>query len=431
MKKMLLPVVILLMLIFLFAVTGCQAVESAFSKASAAKTPAGVADEFPVKAAEESPAKTPAKMTKTTTADLSPNSRYPIGDGQVTINIALVGDIMVHDSQLKAGWDTRTGQYDFSEYFRDVTDYIQKADLAIGNLETTVAGSDRGYNGYPKFNSPEEIVSVVKNAGFDVVTNANNHSMDRGASGVVATIYQLDEAGLKHTGTASSLSDRAKYLLVDIKGIKVAILAYTYGTNGIAVPKGQAYLVNLINIPQIKEDIREVRALGADVVLVSPHFGTEYSRSPGVKEKELVEQIFKAGADIVAGSHPHVLQAMARRDPQREEGMFLAYSLGNFVSAQREQFRDSGIILNLTLQKDLATGKVTLSKAGYIPTWVQIGYRNGKKVYRVLAVEKGIRNYRQGTDPVLRRRDFERLRQVWEETTRMLSGQAAPDLQHV
>lgn len=423
MKKMSLPIVVLV-LIFLFAIAGCQAVESAFSKASAAKTPAGVADESPAKA----PAKT---LTKTPSDVLSSDSGYPAGEGQVTINIALVGDIMVHDSQLNAALDRKTGHYDFSEYFRDVADYIQKADLAIGNLETTVAGSNRGYSGYPKFNSPAEIISAVKNAGFDVLTNANNHSMDRGASGVMATIRQLDRAGLRHTGTASSWAERSKYLLVDIKGIKVAILAYTYGTNGIIIPKGQKYLVNLINIPQIKEDIREVRALGADVVLVSPHFGTEYSRSPGPKEKELVEQIFKAGADIVAGSHPHVLQAMARRDPQREEGMFLAYSLGNFISAQRERFRDSGIILNLTLQKDLATGKVTLSKAGYIPTWVQICYRNGKKVYRVVAVEKGIRDYRQGTDPAIRRRDFERLRQVWAETTKMLSGPAAPDLQHV
>jgi len=133
----------------------------------------------------------------------------------------------------------------------------------------------------------------------------------------------------------------------------------------------------------------------------------------------------------VAGSHPHVLQPMVRRDLQREQGMFLAYSLGNFISAQRGRYKDSGVILNLTIQKDLASGKIILTKADYIPTWVQIAYRKGKKVYQVVTVEKAIRDYRQGTDKTIRRQDYDRLLQVWEETTKMLSGPAAPDLQHV
>lgn len=416
MKKLSLPIGFLLVFSFLFAISGCQAIKPGFSKALAAKTLVKAGVKTPVEVS-------PAVPTR--------DQKYLADEGQVSINIALVGDIMIHQSQLNAALNRKTGHYDFMEYFQAVTDYLQKADLTIGNLETTLAGRTRGYSGYPAFNSPVEIIPAIKSAGFDVLTNANNHSMDRGVSGVVATIRRLDEAGLKHTGTSSSLQDRSKYLLMDIKGIKLAILAYTYGTNGIAVPKGQAYLVNLINIPQIKEDIREVRALGADVVLVSPHFGIEYSRLPGIKEKELVDQIFKAGADIVAGSHPHVLQPMMWRGLQGEEGMFQAYSLGNFISAQRSRFRDSGVILNLTLQKDLATGKVTLGKAAYIPTWVQIYYQKGKKIYRVVAVEKAIRDYRQGTDTAISRRDYVRLQQVWEETTKMLSGPAAPDIQHV
>lgn len=409
--------VVLMLFLFSFAIVGCEAVKPNFSQAVAAKNPA----------------ETPLKTVPTIPA---PNEKYPPYEGQVNINIALVGDIMVHQSQLNAALNKKTGHYDFKESFQDVTDYLQKADLTIGNLETTVAGKNRGYSGYPVFNSPEELLPVLKGAGLDVLTNANNHSMDRGASGVLATIKQLDGAGVKHTGTFSSIEDRSNYLLVDIKGIKLAILAYTYGTNGIVVPKGQAYLVNLINVSEIKEDIKNVRALGADVVLVTPHFGVEYSRSPGDKEKELAEQIFKAGADIVAGSHPHVLQPMIRRDLQgedgkKEEGLFLAYSLGNFISSQRDRFKDSGVILNLTLQKDLATGRITLTKAGYIPTWVQICYQQGKKVYRVVAVEKAINDYRQGTDPNIQKRDYERLQQVWLETTKMLSGPAAPELQHV
>lgn len=410
-KKIFFPIIVLMVLLFISTLAGCQAFKPDFSQAIAAKTP----DE---------------EVVQAPSAGLEPAVAEPVNQEPISITLALVGDIMVHQSQLNAALDKKTGQYNFSDYFQSVRNYLQEADLTIGNLETTVAGKNRGYSGYPVFNTPAQLLLAAKEAGFDVLTNANNHSMDRGASGVLATIQQLEQAGLKHAGTSASLQERSNYLVVDIKGIRLAILAYTYGTNGIAVPKGQEFLVNMVNLPEITEDIRQVRALGVDVVLVFPHFGTEYSRVPGNKEKELVEQFFKAGADIVAGSHPHVLQPMLRRDTLEQEGMFLAYSLGNFISAQRDKYKDSGIILNLTLQKDLATGKIALGKTEYIPTWVQIASQNGRKFYRVVAVENAIRQFREGTDKTIRQRDYERLLQVWDETTKMLTGPAAPVLKN-
>lgn len=399
------------MIIFTFGTAGCGTSKPGFSKAAAAT------DVSTTHA---------AYSTQQPPIDKSPGNM-----GLVSVNIALVGDIMVHQSQLDAAFDRKTGRYDFNGYFKEVTDFLGKPDLTIGNLETTLAGKDRRFSGYPVFNSPVEILDPIKTAGFDVLTNANNHSMDRGEFGVLETIRQLDGSGIKHTGTASSAQGRSQYLIVEIKGIKLGILAYTYGTNGIVIPKGKNYLVNSINLPQIEEDIKQIKAQGAEVVLVCPHFGVEYSRSPGAREKKLVEQLFAAGADIVAGSHPHVLQPMSGRDLPGQEGLFLAYSLGNFISAQRDNFKDSGVILNLTLQKDLATGEITLSEASYIPTWVQICYQQGKRSYRVVAVEKAIRDYRQGTDPTIRPQDYQRLLRVWDETTKLLSGPAAPDLNHI
>lgn len=356
----------------------------------------------------------------------------PLKQGTVEVELSLVGDIMLHVPQLNAAYDKSTGSYSFDEFFSEVQDYLRAADLTIGNLETTLAGRERGYSGYPQFNSPSEILTALKNAGFDILTTANNHSMDRGVPGVLNTIANLDASGIKHTGTFTSLEERNKPLIADIRGLKVAILAYTYGTNGIPVPKDRSYLVNLIDLARIREDIQQARLEGADLVLLLPHFGVEYRRVPGPEEKKLVDNLFKAGADIVAGSHPHVIQPMVRRDLSGDsEGLFAAYSMGNFISAQRAPYKDSGIILNLKLEKDLASGDIRLIGADYIPTWVHRYRANGKNMYRVVPVEKAIREYEQGRDRKIRAVDYQRLKQVWQETTSLLSGPQSPSTRHI
>lgn len=356
----------------------------------------------------------------------------PKEEGQKTVNISVVGDIMVHAPQLSAAYDVKTGKYSFDDVFTGVKSYLSTPDLTLGNLETTLAGPAGGYSSYPRFNSPAELLTALKNSGFDVLTNANNHSMDTGQNGVISTIRYLDEAGFRHTGTASDPAEGTKYLVIDVKGIKLGILAYTYGTNGIPVPAGKEYLVNRLDLQRVKEDIRKIRAEGAEIVLVCPHFGVEYRREPGTKEKDIVQGLFRAGADIVAGSHPHVLQPMVKRSSAaNSEGMFVAYSLGNFISSQRGQYKDSGVILNLKLEKDLATGHIRLADATYIPTWVHIYREKGKRRFQVLAVGKAIRDYQQGLDKTLTAADYERLKQVWQETTSLLSGPEAPGIRHV
>ncbi len=393
---------IIILVLNIFGLTGCQYVQPGLSKAVAVDPPA------------------------------APAENNPKLEGRVTVDISLVGDIMVHSGQLKAAYNPRNGSYSFDEVFKEVEDFLKPADLAVGNLETVLASRDKGYTGYPRFNSPQEILPSLKEAGFDILTNANNHSMDRGESGVLETIQHLNTAEMKHTGTASSIGERSKYLITEIKGIKFGILAYTYGTNGIPLPKGKGFLVNVIDRRQIREDIREIRAQGAEIVLISPHFGIEYRRHPGAAEKAVVEDLFAAGADIVAGGHPHVLQPMVRRDTVKGSGgLFAAYSMGNFISAQKGQYKDGGAILNLKLEKDLASGAVRLLNAEYIPTWVHTYRLKGKIMYRVVAVEKAIRDYEQGLDKKLTYRDYIRLKLVWQETTSLLSGPGSPDIRHV
>ena len=161
------------------------------------------------------------------------------------ISLVAIGDIMCHNSQFKDAY--KDGKYDFSYVFTDIKQYIENGDIAIGNLETTFAGSAKGYSGYPQFNTPEELAYNLKDLGIDVLTTTNNHCLDTGYNGLESTLNFLDEAKISHTGTSRSPEEQNTILFKDVNGIKIAILAYTYGTNGIPIPKGKEYCVNLIN----------------------------------------------------------------------------------------------------------------------------------------------------------------------------------------
>jgi len=349
----------------------------------------------------------------------------------IKISIALAGDIMVHSDQLAYAYDRQTGTYSFAGVFDEVAEYLGAADITIANLETTLAGREKGYTGYPKFNSPEEILLSLREAGIDVLTTANNHSMDRGEYGVLKTIEHLEEAGMLHTGTFASADSRRVPLIVDVKGVKLGILSYTYGTNGLPVPRGKEYLVNLLDMRQVKQDIDLLRQEGAEVVIVNPHHGVEYRRIPGDQERQVVEELFASGADIVAGSHTHVIQPMAVRDTEREGGLFAAYSLGNFVSGQKGRYRDTGIIVTLTVEKEIETGSIRLDSAGYVPVWVHRYTDKGRLKSRVIPVEKAITDYQMGTDDWLSYEDYQRLLEVWDETLTHLAGPDGPEISHI
>lgn len=364
-----------------------------------------------------------SKATAVTSLKIN-SATQPVRNDETSVNISLVGDIMIHSDQLAYAYDYKSRSYSFAGIFDEIKNSLSSADLTIGNLETTLAGKNQTYSGFPKFNSPEQILTALKDAGFDVLTTANNHSMDRNQYGVLKTIENLDAVNLKHTGTFSSVQERLDTLILDIKGIKIALLAYTYGTNGLPVPPEKKYLVNLFNLNTLRQDILKARQDGADIVMVCPHFGIEYQQIPDKAKLRLVEELFVAGADIVAGSHPHVLQPMGRRDlPKKSRGLFVAYSLGNFIASQRIKGTDSGVILNLQLVKNTDTGQVTLGKTSYIPTWIHKYRENGRTKFRVVEVEKAIRNYEQKMDNKITAGDYLRLKQVWQDTNSLLTSE--------
>ena len=314
----------------------------------------------------------------------------------ITINISVIGDIMCHNSQYKDAY--RNGKYDFSYVFEDIKLYIEKADISIGNLETTFAGKDKGYSSYPNFNTPEVLAEDLKELGIDVLSTANNHSLDTGYKGIESTIDYLDAAGVSHIGTYKSIESQNEILIKEIKGLKVAFLAYTYGTNGISVPTGREYCINLIDKDLIKKQLDLAKKENPDIICVNMHWGEEYQDLPNDEQLDLERFLFENGVDIILGSHPHVLQPMETKEFTMPDGtvknVFTIYSLGNFVSGQDKKNTKNSIILNMDIIKDGDTGKLRFENITYIPiyTYTSPKYKN----YKVLDLQKAIADYENG-----------------------------------
>jgi poly-gamma-glutamate synthesis protein (capsule biosynthesis protein) len=300
-----------------------------------------------------------------------------------TVQIAVFGDIMMHSPQIKAG--EQNNKYDFSHFFHDVKPYLERPDIAVGNLELTLAGPSKPYTGYPLFNSPDEIIDALLASGVDAVSTANNHSMDTGEAGVRRTLQVLKEKKLKAFGTASSQEERNTPLIIEKNGIKIAFLAYTESTNGNPVPKD--YLVNRIDLPLIRKDIQKAKEMGADFVSVSLHWGVEYQRKPNEFQKKTAQEVLKAGADVIVGSHPHVVQPIEKVTIDGQEKLII-YSLGNFVSNQQDTYTDEGLIVYFDIARDPTSKKVKLIKVSFLPTYVHKYNKNGKRQYTVLPLEK-------------------------------------------
>lgn len=303
-----------------------------------------------------------------------------------------VGDIMMHSTQTRSGYDAKRQTYNFDSFFTPVKNILSKGDWVIGNLETPLAGEDvGGYTGYPLFNAPAKLADAAKKAGFNILTTANNHALDRGEKGVIRTIANLGDRKIASTGTAASATEASKPLISTKNNISLAILAYTYGTNGIPIPKGKDYLVSLIDEKKILKDIAKARKQGVDIIAISLHFGDEYQRQPNPQQKQLVENLLKAGADIILGSHPHVVQPykiFKFRDKNGKTRKAVAiYSMGNFISGQTKDYTDLGVIFQVNIRKKFPEKTAEITGIKTIPTWVHRYTLNNQVRYRVLPLE--------------------------------------------
>ncbi len=323
----------------------------------------------------------------------------------VSLLFSAVGDVMVHKPQIPAQYDEATGTYNFDNNFEYVKKYIQQADLALCNLETTFAGEP--YTGYPVFNAPESLAGALKKAGFDVALTANNHIMDKGLSGMKRTLEITRRAGLVTAGTR--LNGEKDYALLDVKDVKIGIVAYLYETprirdsatiNGNEISAEAWELLNTFNyntldedMVKVKQSIDNARADGAEIVICYFHWGEEYQRSPNEYQQYIAMEAAKYGADMIFASHPHVLQGIEMLTPEgTDRKVPVFYSMGNFISNQRTEtldnrYTEQSMIAEVRMEYMKSSGQILSVEMSAVPLWVEKYKKNGKDVYTIIPLD--------------------------------------------
>lgn len=280
------------------------------------------------------------------------------------VRMVVAGDLMQHTPQLDAALGA-DGSYDYAESFRFVAPYFRNADLAVVNLETTLS-AEGNYSGYPCFCSPVEVAYAMRDMGVDVALLANNHCLDRGRVGVRRTADVLDGCGIERMGVFRDSADFQQNNVKYIKrgGMRLAMVNYTYGTNGIPVPKG--VVVNLLDSASVVQDLHSINRSEVDCVIAFVHWGNEYERKPNRSQQRMAELMKRNGVDIIIGSHPHVVQPYE----VDVDGKLVVYSTGNFVSNQRKRFTDGGLVVVVDIEEDVDGELKYYPRC--IPVWVKL-----------------------------------------------------------
>ncbi len=300
-------------------------------------------------------------------------------------NIMATGDIMFH-LPLYIKTKNAEGKYDFSTYYEKVKEYLTSSDYAIGNFEATI-NPNRPIAGHPMFNAPKEAVKFLKDFGFDALSTCNNHCLDTGYEGVLTTIDAIKENNILPFGTRKEENDRIN--VVDIKGIKVGLLSYSEMFNGMeGILKDKSYVVSPLDLNMVKKDIEDTKKAGADIILVYCHWGDEYHTDFAERQRLYANEIFKAGADIILGSHPHVLQKALKFNVDGRD-KFLIYSMGNSIANQRKEWMgtydtECGVIVSINLKKE--NEKINFD-VDLIPTYTHRRIVDGIYRYYVYAMK--------------------------------------------
>ena len=296
------------------------------------------------------------------------------------MSLVAVGDTLIHGAvflDAKIGVDT----YDFSGMIADVKPLIEKYDIKYFNQESIIGGKNLGISHYPLFNSPDEIGDAMVDLGFNMVTTANNHTFDKGETGILYTNEYWKKKGIIHAGTYSSLEERDKVNVYEQNGIKYGLLSYTTVTNGMSAPAGKDYLVNVYSDELAKKDIEGLKKENVDVIIVAMHWGEEYVVDPVDEQKEIAQYLSSLGVNLIIGTHPHIIEPVGYID-----NTLVIYSLGNFISGQSPMGIDK--IVGLTVGMDIIVkdGKVIFDNIDYnlLYTYCTSNYKN----YKVIPFDK-------------------------------------------
>jgi len=327
------------------------------------------------------------------------NGKKSVSLREDTVSFIAVGDNLFHDSVIRTSFVEATGKYDFSPIYTEIKGIVQSADIAFINQETVMAGESFGYSGYPAFNTPQSLAQTLADAGFDIFNLANNHAMDKGASGLIATLDYLDT--IKGITVIGARKEGSHARIITKNNITFGFLAYTHSLNGIPLPKNYPNLVSMIEKTKMTQEIGGLRPL-CDFLIVSIHWGDEYRLEPGKDQTDMAQFLAEQNVDLIIGHHPHVLQRV-ETIVREDGGKTLCYfSLGNFASHQRERERIIGGMAVLTFKKS-KDGELSISDFGILPviTHYNSSYNN-TKIYPFFAYTEellaahGLKNHGAG-----------------------------------
>lgn len=348
-----------------------------------------------------------------------------------TATIGSTGDILLHKLVIQSGYDSATGGYNYDNIFKFYQQYASQVDLAVANLEVTLCGNDNGYpyNGYPNFNAPDAIVDSLKNAGFDLLLTANNHSYDTGHTGFLRTQQIIADRGLDYIGTRAEETD-ANYIVKEINGISVGMVCYTYNTgvsasgavslNGIPLSQADSKLVNSFNYrkldsfyKKLSAQMQEMRDLGAEAIMLYIHWGDEYNTTPNATQKKMAQALCNLGVDVIVGNHAHVIQPVELLTSEQDASKktVCLYSMGNAVSnifkvSHFPVETEDGLLFKVTFAK-YSDGTVLLERADVLPTWVYRYYsENGTRMYTILPLDENKEKWQETmslTDSILKK----------------------------
>lgn len=274
---------------------------------------------------------------------------------EYSLTLGMVGDALYHPGAYKDGLQS-DGTYNYDHQLADIAPILSNYDLAYYNQETILGGKELGLSGYPCFNSPQEVGDAYIKAGFNLVSLANNHTMDKGTKAIMNSVaYWRDKTNVMTAGSYDSEEDHLRSHIGEKNGIKYAFLAYTYGTNGIPVPSGKSYLVNLFSEEQAKKDIESVKGQ-VDVILVAMHWGVEYTHTPTQEQRNQAKFLADLGVNVIIGSHPHVIEPI-----EHIGDTVVIYSLGNFISGQVGIERRVGLLASVDIHKVVENDETTIT----------------------------------------------------------------------
>lgn len=296
-----------------------------------------------------------------------------------------VGDNLIHGAIYHYN-QVGTNAYNFNDIYENTNYLTQAADLAYINFETICAGVELELSSYPTFNGPVEVIDAVHNAGFDWLSGASNHAFDRGEAGILAQLdyVRKNYSDMTMTGIHDSKEDASNSVVLDVNGLKVGVLDYTYGLNGFTLPEGKEYLVDLIEQDKMKTDIKKLSKI-SDIQILSIHWGQEYQFTPNEEQTNLAQYLSDLGVDVIIGTHPHVIQPMDYITGKDGNETLVMYSLGNFLSAQDVNYRMLGGMATWNIEYNRTKDKVTFKDVKFLPTITQI--ENNYSFYRTYTLK--------------------------------------------